>query len=228
MVKLKAKTARQYAEAMIAVLPKVNPSSSSSGCDDASSYRKLFAEALEEMIMDESSVVSVLSQLRSRRETMVKARAELSLLPPMPVVGKIDVGVMAGAIADHSDMTSNEVATLIEKYPEAPVQLFTFIFGLHSGNKLSVDMREAGVFSQVMTARDSRFGHRGAGFKQNGGIVDGRVNWKRGVYRLHFDDTGHLRSTTHASGDSVNVGDLVGHITRDWSLEENWFDVQPT
>ena len=168
MVKPKAKTARQYAEAMIAVLPKVNPSSSSSGCDDAASYCKLFVEALEEMIMDESSVVSVLSQLTSRRETMVKARAELSLLPPMPVVGEIDVGVMAGAIADHSDMTSNEVATFIEKDPEAPLQLFTFMFGFHSGNKLSVDMREAGVFSQVMTQRDSRFAHRGAGFKHQG------------------------------------------------------------
>ena len=79
---------KQYAEAMIALLPKVTSSSSSSGCDDAAPYRKLFAEALEEMILDESSVVSVLSQLRARRETRDKAKAELSLLPPMPVVGK--------------------------------------------------------------------------------------------------------------------------------------------
>ena len=135
-------------------------------------------------------------------------------------------------IAEHNNKEirpftlTDDVISARKSDKQSDEQLMRFATGLDWNFQLSYHFRMPGVLSAGLKLLNGRLGSRLADLKARGGIKNGKLNWKLGVYTPTFDKggTGALVSLKHIGGDSVQCPEWCSNITKSWSINHNYDD----
>lgn len=125
--------------------------------------------------------------------------------------------------ASKGDLVQKDMEKIVEVDPQAPATMFHFATQTKPGHKLPDLCLEKQVCCRVFFQRARLLSHRLTGWKAKALNKDGSLNWGAGgCFTLEFDE-GRAVAIHHVSGDSATIPNHV-HITKDFSLVDNWSD----
>ena len=229
MVKLAlgdASAEKKMMDKIAKALPSHPPGLNTADLSDAEARREMLLSVIKDCIVEPGHILSIHSALAKRKKVAISSEESHFLLPAdMKSVTKIPSEHLVKLVSALGDVSRDDVIQVKEYDSCSDSQMFTFATALSPAIKLSEDCRVPSVLTGLVCKRSSDMGNRLATFKATGGIVMGKINWKKGVYSPTYNpDTQVLSGLTHISGDFVVAPSWTGQITNRWPIQQNWCD----
>ena len=170
------------------------------------------------------AVLDILDQRESERLSKPSGATAETHLDKADGPDKIDEDFYVSFVANHSDLTKQEIIKTKTYDPQGPKHLYMFGCPWKPGIVFPSELKERKVLDEVSEQLWIESGRRTLTFKASGLWYDnGRLDWKKGVYTPEVNQERQVVMITHINGRSLDVDPKKG-ITDEWVIRMNAYD----